>query len=120
MIIDIPQALRLAADALDNSVKRVETNRAQNNTKPADPTEVLDAFIALGQAGIAAAQEISKKLPRPHSANCNCNGSAEQLLDDTLTEEMDRLVGRLGLVQEDELAALRKRVADLESQLDKK
>lgn len=118
-MIDISQALRLAADALDNSVKRVETQRAQNNTKPADPSEVLDAFIALGQAGMAAAQELGKKLPRPHAPNCTCNDSAEKLLDDTLTEELDRLVGRLGLVQEDELAALRKRVADLESQLDK-
>ena len=117
MIIDIPQVLRLAADALDNSVKRVETQRAQNNTKPADPSEILDAFIALGQAGIAAAQEFSSKLPRPHGSHCKCSSSAEDLLDETLSEEMDRLVGRLGLVQEDELAALRKRVADLESQI---
>jgi len=121
VIIDIPQVLRLAADALDKSVERVEHQRTQNNTKPADPTEVLDALIALGQAGIAAAQEVSKKFPRPHSAHCNCNGStsAEGLLDETLSEELDRLVGRLGLVQEDELAALRKRVAELEAQLQK-
>jgi len=34
-----------------------------------------------------------------------------------VAEEVDKVVGRLGLVQEDELAALRKRVLDLEARL---
>jgi hypothetical protein len=32
-------------------------------------------------------------------------------------QEVDKVIGRMGLVQEDELAALRKRVAELESKL---
>ena len=115
MIIDIPNVLRLAADSLDNSLKRVEAQREANKTAAADPAEVMDALITLGQAGVAAAQELSKKLPKP-GAGCGCNKSesSEQLLDSVLSDEMDRLVARLGLVQEDELAALRKRVVELE------
>ena len=119
VFIDIPNAMRLAADALDNSIKRVESQRAENNTAPADPSEVLDALITLGQAGIAAVQEIGKNIPKPNVGGCGCEKSSEDLLDDVLSEELDRLVGRLGLVQEDELAALRKRVADLEAELKK-
>ena len=33
--------------------------------------------------------------------------------------EVDKIIGRMGLVQEDELAALRKRVVDLEEALKK-
>ncbi len=109
--------MRLAADALDNSMKRVDEHRAEKNTTATDPSEVLDALVALGQAGMAAVSELSKNLPKPTLPGCNCEKSSEDLLDDVLSEELDRLVGRLGLVQEDELAALRKRVADLEAQL---
>lgn len=119
VFIDIPNAMRLAADALDNSLKRVEATRAENNAAPADPSAVLDALITLGQAGIAAAQELGKNIPKPNVSGCGCEKSSEDLLDDVLSEELDRLVGRLGLVQEDELAALRKRVADLEAELKK-
>lgn len=111
--------MRLAADALDNSIKRVESQRAENNTAAADPSEILDALITLGQAGIVAVQEIGKNIPKPNVGGCSCEKSSEDLLDDVLSEELDRLVGRLGLVQEDELAALRKRVADLEAELKK-
>ena len=119
VIIDIPNVMRLAADALDNSLKRVEAHRAETNASPVDPSAILDAFITLGQAGIAAAQELGKNIPKPNVGGCGCETSSEELLDDVLSEELDRLVGRLGLVQEDELAALRKRVADLESELKK-
>lgn len=119
VFIDIPNAMRLAADALDNSLKRVEANRAETNASPVDPSAILDAFITLGQAGIAAAQELGKNIPKPNINGCGCEKSSEDLLDDVLSEELDRLVGRLGLVQEDELAALRKRVADLEAELKK-
>lgn len=119
VFIDIPNAMRLAADALDNSLKRVEATRAENNAAPADPSAVLDALITLGQAGIAAAQELGKNIPKPNVGGCGCEKSSDDLLDDVLSEELDRLVGRLGLVQEDELAALRKRVADLEAELKK-
>ena len=73
----------------------------------------LTASVAAGVAEIA---------PRPRGGcQCDCvcetpSGSASGPSTD-VADEVEKAFGRLGLVQESELAALRKRVVDLEARL---
>ena len=54
-------------------------------------------------------------MPKP---GCS-TGSVDEKARNLATTELEKLIGRMGLVQEDELAALRKRVVDLEAALQK-
>lgn len=106
-MIDVASMMRLAADAVENYEARVNEAREQGAV---NGTTVLEALVTLGAGATIAARELADRLPRP-TARCNHESNGD------LTSEVDQIVGLLGLVQEEELAALRKRVVELEKQL---
>lgn len=106
-MIDVASMMRLAADAVENYETKVAHAREQGAV---DGPAIFEALVTLGAGASIAASELINKVPRPKS-RCGHEGNSD------VTAEVDRIVGLLGLVQEEELAALRKRVVELEELL---
>jgi len=104
----------MAKDILDESVNQIKTNVSENSKDGVDTKLVVEAITAVGTLAGGIIVEFMAKLPKPE-----CKGSGEGSARETIAAELDKIIGRMGLVQEDELAALRKRVVDLEAALKK-
>lgn len=104
----------IAKDILDESVNQIKTNVSENSKDGVDTKLVVEAITAVGTLAGGIIVEFMAKLPKP-----TCSGSGEGSARETVIAEVDKIIGRMGLVQEDELAALRKRVVDLEEALKK-
>jgi hypothetical protein len=104
----------IAKDILDESVNQIKTNVSENSKDGVDTKLVVEAITAVGTLAGGIIVEFMDKLPKP-----SCSGSGEGSARETVIAEVDKIIGRMGLVQEDELAALRKRVVDLEEALKK-
>jgi len=94
-----------------DSATRIKENVKENAQDGVDSQMVVDAVTAVGTlfAGIAA--EVVSSLPKPPGFSA---GSLDAEARKVIDKEINIIVGRLGLVQEDDLAALRKRVVELE------
>jgi hypothetical protein len=104
----------IAKDILDESVNQIKTNVSENSKDGVDTKLVVEAITAVGTLAGGIIVEFMSKLPKQ-----SCSGSGEGSARETVVAEVDKIIGRMGLVQEDELAALRKRVVDLEEALKK-
>ena len=104
----------IAKDILDESVNQIKTNVSENSKDGVDTKLVVEAITAVGTLAGGIIVEFMAKLPKP-----SCSGSGDGSARETVIAEVDKIIGRMGLVQEDELAALRKRVVDLEAALAK-
>lgn len=104
----------IAKDILDESVNQIKTNVSENSKDGVDTKLVVEAITAVGTLAGGIIVEFMAKLSKP-----SCSGSGEGGARETVIAEVDKIIGRMGLVQEDELAALRKRVVDLEEALKK-
>lgn len=104
----------IAKDILDESVNQIKTNVSENSKDGVDTKLVVEAITAVGTLAGGIIVEFMAKLPKP-----SCSGSGDGSARETVIAEVDKIIGRMGLVQEDELAALRKRVVDLEEALKK-
>jgi hypothetical protein len=123
--MNISDMMRLVADSLDNADAKFREQVAENREAGLDSQAIMDAMITLGATGASMVMEMMSALPRP-AGMCSCAKKCECQKDVTETasthdiaSEVERAASRMGLVQEDELAALRKRVIDLENQLNK-
>ena len=105
----------IAKDILDESVDQIKTNVSENSKDGVDTKLVVEAITAVGTLAGGIIVEFLDKLPKP---GCS-TGSVDEKARNLATSELEKLIGRMGLVQEDELAALRKRVVDLEAALKK-
>jgi hypothetical protein len=103
-MIDVPGIMRVAADLLENYSERVRTAQEDGSV---DAQAILNSLVTLSAGASIAAREAFDGLPRPGKRS-------EEDLDVNVAVEVDRIVGLMGLVQEEELAALRKRVVELE------
>lgn len=113
-MIDIRAAMSMAQEMLEDSVNQIKTNVEENAKEGVDTKMVVEAITAVGTLFGGIIVEAASKLPKPE-----CKGSGEGSVRETVATEIDKIIGRMGLVQEDELAALRKRVVDLEAALKK-
>lgn len=114
--------MRQAADMLDASKHNVQSRREEQG-REIDPQAILDAVYTLGASATAVIKEAVEDISSRNKC-CNNKSSAD---DDLYNEAgmsapdventVNKLIARLGLVEESELAALRKRVVDLEAQL---
>lgn len=114
-MLDFASMLRQAADTLDSISDRVKEQRADEDAPMVDTDAVTAAVVTLSATAISAVLDLVDTLPRP--GNFNRAHEETHAESGSVAEEVDKVVGRLGLVQEDELAALRKRVLDLEARL---
>ena len=105
----------IAKDILEESVDQIKTNVSENSKDGVDTKLVVEAITAVGTLAGGIIVEFLDKLPKP---SCG-SGSVDEKARNLATTELEKLIGRMGLVQEDELAALRKRVVDLEAALQK-
>ena len=105
----------IAKDILEESVSQIKTNVSENSKDGVDTKLVVEAITAVGTLAGGIIVEFFDKLPKP---GCG-SGSVDEKARNLASEELEKIIGRLGLVQEDELAALRKRVVDLEAALKK-
>jgi hypothetical protein len=117
-MLDFASMLRQAADTLDSVSDRVKEQRLDEDAPMIDTDAVTAAVVTLSATAISAVLDLVDTLPKP--GNFMRNHEAHESDSGSVAEEVDKVVGRLGLVQEDELAALRKRVLDLEARLSQK
>ena len=106
--------MSMAQEMLEESVNQIKTNVEENSKEGVDTKMVVEAITAVGTLVGGILVEVASRLPKPE-----CKGSGEGSARETIATELDKIIGRMGLVQEDELAALRKRVVDLEAALKK-
>jgi len=117
-VIDFAYLLRRAADSLDDVSDQVRTSRLNDETPTLDTEALSQAFVSLSATAAATILNLIESFPRPGSTfGCNHSEASDADLSADVEQAIDKVIGRMGLVQEDELAALRKRVADLESKL---
>jgi len=120
--------MRMAADAFEDFEKKLRSQMSENREQGVDSQGLVDAVAILGAGGAALAMELIDKLPKPGriSKSCDCGGDcgSDGPTDITINQssadiaaEVEKAASRLGLVQEVELAALRKRVIELEEQV---
>ena len=103
----------IAKDILEESIDQIKTNVSENSKDGVDTKLVVEAITAVGTLAGGLSVEFLDKLPKP---GFNV-GSVDEKARHLASAELEKLIGRMGLVQEDELAALRKRVVDLETAL---
>ena len=117
-MIDFAYLLRRAADSLDDVSEQVRTSRLNDEAPTLDTEALSQAFVSISATAVTTLMNLAESLPRPGShSTCRDSANAETDVTADVEQEVDKVIGRMGLVQEDELAALRKRVADLESKL---
>lgn len=114
-MFDLSAILRHAADTLDSINTEVKERREDEQAPMFDTEAVSAAVVTLSATAISAVLDLIDTLPRP--AGFGRQHSADETVVENVAEEVDKVIGRLGLVQEDELAALRKRVLDLEAKI---
>ena len=123
--MNLSAMMRMMADSLDGAESKFRAQMNENVEAGVDTKAAMDAMITLGATGAAMVMSMVDSLPRP-GMSCSCRnqcGCTENMTTShdsaDLEEEVEKVASRMGLVQESELAALRKRVVDLENQLNK-
>lgn len=112
IVFNVSDLLRTTADMLENSQNRVTEQREQSG-REVDPQAISDALFTLGATGVSIIRELVESLPDlPRRKSDSGNFSASDV-----EGVVNQLIARLGLVEESELAALRKRINDLEAKL---
>ena len=114
-MFELSSLLRQVADTLDSINNRVHEQRMDEEAPMFDKESIKDAVVTLSASAISAVLDVADSLPRPPHMMRHSDAGDTQSGD--VAEEVDKAIGRLGLVQEEELAALRKRVIDLEAKL---
>lgn len=111
------------ADTFDGAEAKFRAQMDENLEAGVDTRAAMDAMITLGATGAAMVMSMVDSIPRPGMScacqkNCECSDSspAEHGQAD-IEGEVEKVASRMGFVQENELAALRKRVVDLENQI---
>ena len=147
-MMDFAQALRMAADAAEDYQHKARAQYQDSRESGIDSQSVVDALATLGATAAAGLMEVVDRTKRAgsqcncrsskccsskqcckESSSCNCSNNAGSSHEDShvdaegrsaldIASEVERAAGRMGLVQEDELAALRKRVVELEQRLE--
>ena len=110
----VARFLRMAADAAEDFQTKARQRYDDQVDAGVDSQAVVDALATLAASVAAGVTEV---VPR-HRRGCSCQsdqGGEQSGID--IDGAVERVFGRLGLVQETELAALRKRVVDLEAKL---
>jgi len=111
-VINVSEVLRMAADTLEKSQSRV-TEQREKSGREVDPQAISDALYTLGATGVSIVKELIDSIPeRPRFRN---NSDSAGFTAADVEGVVNQLIARLGLVEESELAALRKRIADLEA-----
>ena len=114
--------MRQAADMIEASKNNVESRR-EDQGREIDPQAILDAFYTLGASASAVIKEAVEDISSRSKCSHSKNSADEDLYNEAgmnapdVETTVNKLIARLGLVEESELAALRKRVIDLEAQL---
>ena len=113
-MVDLNVFVQMAQNFAEQSSDKMREARENGKIPNVDAPAVADAVSTLSAVASGFVAEIMAMLPAntPGTAN-NIDEEARKLL----STEVDKIVGRLGLVQEDELAALRKRVVELEAKI---
>lgn len=107
--------LHMSADVVEDFQSKARDRYNEQRESGVDSQAVVDALATLTASIVAGVAEVT---PKPRGGcQCDCGQSGTQGPSADVAEEVEKAFGRLGLVQETELAALRKRVADLESRL---
>lgn len=104
----------MAADTLEKSQTRVAQQREESG-REVDPQAISDALITLGATGVSIVRELIDSLPERPKFRSNSDSSLFSTTD--VEDVLNKMIARLGLVEETEIAALRKRIADLEAKL---
>ena len=104
-VINIAELLRMGADMLEKSQERVVEQRSESG-REVDPQAISDALFVL---------ELIDSLPERPRFRANSDNSI--FSTEEVEKVLSQIVARMGLVEESELAALRKRLVDLESKL---
>lgn len=123
--MNLSAMMRMMADSLDGAESKFRTQMNENVEAGIDTKAAMDAMITLGATGAAMLMTMVDSLPRPGMSctcrsQCACADSSSPSANTAgIEEEVEKVASRMGFVQEDELAALRKRVVELESQLKK-
>ena len=123
-MIDVPRILRMAADAAEEFDVKVRTRTRENREDGVDTQAIVDALATLGASAAAVVLDSADRARGRVNRECECgecscepvsNKSENSSVD--IATEVERVASRLGLVNEDELAALRKRIVELEREL---
>ena len=115
-VINFAQVLRMAADMVETSQAKVDSQR-QESGREVDPQAISDALFVLGATGLSIIRELVDSLPeRPHLKRRTENSIFNEA---DVRDVLSKLVAGMGLVEESDLAALRKRIIDLEAKLAK-
>lgn len=114
IVINITELLRMGADMLEKSQDRVTEQRNESG-REIDPQAISDALFVLGATGISIVRELIDSLPERPRLRSNSDSSI--FSTEEVEKVLSQIVARMGLVEESELAALRKRLMDLESKL---
>lgn len=104
----------MGADMLETSQNRVSEQREQSG-REVDPQAISDALFVLGATGLSVLRELIESLPERPKFKSNTDKSI--FSNEEVEKVLTGLVARMGLVEESELAALRKRIIDLEAKL---
>ena len=113
-MVDLNVFVQMAQNFAEQSSEKMREARENGTIPKVDAPAVADAVSTLGAVASGFLAEVMAMLPASAPATANdIDEEARRLLN----TELDKIVGRLGLVQEDELAALRKRVVELEAKL---
>lgn len=113
-VINIAELLRMGADMLEKSQERVVEQRSESG-REVDPQAISDALFVLGATGVSIVRELIDSLPERPRFRANSDNSI--FTTEEVEKVLSQIVARMGLVEESELAALRKRLVDLESKL---
>ena len=103
MIETLRSYLNLAAGLVESTAERAKESASQLVSRSAEGPEMMSEHV----------QEIAEDLIEQSRTN-------RELMIGLIRTEIDRAVGRMGFVREEELAAVRKHVERLESQLNQR
>ena len=114
---DFSRILRMAADVVEDFQTKARDRYNDQREAGVDSQSVVDALATLAASVAAGAAEITSIGNRGCRCACDSDSSTTATASVDVEAEVEKAFGRLGLVQETELAALRKRVVDLEARL---
>jgi hypothetical protein len=126
-MIDVPRILRMVADAAEEFDVKVRERTRENRAEGVDSQSIVDALATLSASAAAVVLDTADRAKGRGKECCgpedNCCAGDETTPASATVDvaaEVERAAGRMGLVNEDELAALRKRVVELEKALSAK
>lgn len=113
-MINVSDLLRGIADTLEQSQNNLSKQREASG-REVDPQAISDALVTLGATGISVARELFDSIPEQFKKRERGESSIFSAAE--VEDVINKIVARLGLVEESDVAGLRKRIADLEAKL---